>query len=118
MGGSPSTVIWGYVWTCVANFGHNLTYFMLLGSSGAVSTGINQSLRAVFVFVISAIFFCEIQASQCFNSYKFLSLVVVIGGVMRYAFVSMEDQSSTAVSPKLRFAKPSFGEGVMLRSLS
>merc|ERR1719219_3186938 len=92
MEGSPSTVVWSYAWTCVANFRHNLTYFMLLGSSGSVSTGINQSLRAVCVFVISAVCFCDIQQSQCFNSYKFLSLVVVIGGVLRYAQVSMNEQ--------------------------
>jgi len=100
MGGNPTTVIWSYIGTCLANLGHNLTYFMLLGSAGSVSTGINQSLRAVFVFVISAVCFCDIQQSQCFNSYKFLSLVVVIGGVLRYAQVSMYEEGGLPTSPK------------------
>jgi len=105
MGGNPTTVIWSYIWTCAANLGHNFTYFILLDCSGAVSTGINQSLRAVFVFVISAVCFCHIQQSQCFNSYKFLSLLVVIGGVLRYAQVSMYEQE-VPVSTKRKKGDP------------
>jgi len=100
MGGNPTTIIWSYIWTCLANLFHNLTYFMLLGSSGSVSTGINQSLRAVFVFVISAVCFCDIQQSQCFNSYKFLSLLVVIGGVLRYTQVSIYEQKKLSTSQR------------------
>lgn len=86
--GNWMVVVLGYISLLLCNFGHNWTYFYILHASGAVSTGINQALRAIFVFVISGFCFCELQKSQCFNSFKFLSLIIVIVGVMRYTFVT------------------------------
>merc|ERR1712176_1576565 len=86
--GSGIIIIISYFWIFVSNFLHNWSYFILLHNAGAVSTGINQALRAVGVFVISAICFCHLQESQCFNSFKFLSLIIVIIGVLRYAFIT------------------------------
>ena len=86
--GSGAIIAISYFWIFISNFLHNWSYFKLLHNSGAVSTGINQALRAVGVFVISGIFFCELQESQCFNSFKFLSLIIVIIGVLRYAFIT------------------------------
>ena len=59
--GKWKTIIVGYGLTFICNFLHNWIYFKLLHVSGAVSTGINQALRAVFVFVISAVCFCQLQ---------------------------------------------------------
>jgi len=86
--GSGLLVLISYLWIFISNFAHNWSYFQLLKNSGAVSTGINQALRAVGVFVISGICFCDLQESQCFNSFKFLSLIIVMVGVLRYAFIT------------------------------
>ena len=91
--GNYWSIIICYLFLFLCNFLHNWTYFKLLHVSGAVSTGINQALRAVFVFIISGILFCEYSPNQCFSSFKLLSVLIVIGGVFRYAFVtSMIDQ--------------------------
>ena len=86
--GSGVLILISYFWIFISNFLHNWAYFILLKKSGAVSTGINQALRAVGVFVISGICFCDLQESQCFNSFKFLSLIIVMVGVLRYAFIT------------------------------
>lgn len=86
--GSGLLILISYFWIFNSNFAHNWAYFILLKNSGAVSTGINQALRAVGVFVISGICFCDLQESQCFNSFKFLSLIIVMVGVLRYAFIT------------------------------
>ena len=46
------------------------TYFALMGSLGAVSTGLLQCMRAVVVFMISSVLFCSRQESQCFTGYR------------------------------------------------
>ena len=87
---------------CVAliasGLGHSITYFQLMGTVGAVSTGILQSLRsgnyfernhsifdrAVSVFVISSILFCNQHEEQCFNGYKSVSVICVILGVLYF----------------------------------
>ena len=90
--GSGRVIVVCYAFIFLSNFMHNWTYFMLLHASGAVSTGINQAVRAVGVFVISGICFCELQEAQCFNSFKFLSLIIVTIGVLRYAFITAMSQ--------------------------
>eukprot|EP01084_Bolivina_argentea_P161347 280894_1 len=86
--GSLKIVIIGYFCYILTTFSHSWSYFKLIKLSGAVSTGINQSLRAVFVFIISAIFFCHLQESQCFNIFKLLSLIIVIVGVALYSHIT------------------------------
>lgn len=81
-------IVWSYLVVLIAQLVHMYVYFKILGVSGSVSTGINQSLRAVWVFVISAIYFCHLQESQCFNTYKLLSLIVVCLGVVKYALAT------------------------------
>eukprot|EP00483_Globobulimina_turgida_P000512 UN00512 len=90
--GSVIVIMGSYFLIFISNFLHNWSYYVLLHNSGAVSTGINQALRACGVFVISGVCFCELQESQCFDSFKFLSLIIVIIGVLRYAFITAMHQ--------------------------
>ena len=86
--GSLTVIVFGYMMLFISNGAHQWTYFALLKVSGSVSTGIIQSLRTIFVFIISATCFCHLEESQCFNVYKFMSLVVVMIGVMRYTQIT------------------------------
>jgi hypothetical protein len=62
-----------------------MAYFELVESTGAVATGVLQALRAVCVFGISHVWFCEQDSGQCYNSWKGLATVVVVMGVMAFA---------------------------------
>ena len=44
-----------------------IAFFRILGTVGAVATGIMSGLRAVSVFFVSAMMFCAYQESQCLN---------------------------------------------------
>jgi drug/metabolite transporter (DMT)-like permease len=74
-----------YLALVLASFFHSLSYFKLLDSIGAVSTGIIQALRAVSVFFLSSLFFCHSEPSQCFNAYKGLSTLTVCIGVVAFS---------------------------------
>lgn len=50
----------------------------MLGSSGAVTTGIMQSLRAVCVFAISSVLYCSHQESQCFDTRRGIATLIVV----------------------------------------
>lgn len=69
---------------------HGITYFMLLGSSGAVTTGIMQSLRAVCVFIISSVLYCSQQESQCFDTKRGVATLIVVSGVMFYSWAKAQ----------------------------
>lgn len=71
-----------------ANWLHSATFFYLLKWVGAVSSAVMKGLQAVLVFVMADIIFCNRQSNQCFDTYKVISLVVVVGGVLAYAFVT------------------------------
>lgn len=101
VGGNWSVVIGMLIAILFSGMVHNLSYYKLMGSVGAVSTGILQSLRwelwektqdlysrAVSVFVISALLFCDRHPVQCFNEYKGMSLVCVFIGVLYFSSVS------------------------------
>lgn len=62
----------------LSQLAHGLTYFMVLKSSGAVTTGIMQSLRAVCVFALSSILYCEYQDSQCFDTKRAMATLIVV----------------------------------------
>ncbi|CCI49825.1 unnamed protein product [Albugo candida] len=65
---------------------HGFTYFMMLETSGAVTTGIMQSLRAVCVFLLSSILYCSYQESQCFDTKRGVATLIVVSGVMFYSW--------------------------------
>lgn len=62
---------------------HGFTYFMMLETSGAVTTGIMQSLRAVCVFLLSSILYCSYQESQCFDTKRGVATLIVVNNLHR-----------------------------------
>nr|KAJ3414560.1 hypothetical protein HK105_001734 [Polyrhizophydium stewartii] len=81
---SPS-VITGYVVLTLASLLHNLSYFELLASTGAVATGVIQALRAVLVFALSHVWFCGRDPAQCLNMAKVVAAAVVVAGVLWFS---------------------------------
>ncbi|KAI8822675.1 uncharacterized protein EV422DRAFT_524948 [Fimicolochytrium jonesii] len=94
---NDSGVISLYAALCVSSLAHNVTYFQLLESTGAVATGVIQALRAVLVFTLSDYFFCAQDAHQCFTTVKGCATFVVVLGVL--AFASSKRKHVDAVSP-------------------
>jgi len=68
---------------------HSLTFFYTLKyfPGGAVSAGVGKALQAVLVFVATDWVFCGKNGGteMCFTFDKFVSLVVVLGGVLLYS---------------------------------
>eukprot|EP01114_Cavostelium_apophysatum_P020640 TRINITY_DN6975_c0_g1_i1.p1 TRINITY_DN6975_c0_g1~~TRINITY_DN6975_c0_g1_i1.p1 ORF type:complete len:343 (+),score=23.41 TRINITY_DN6975_c0_g1_i1:254-1282(+) len=82
--GDVPMILLVYTILLLSAFGHAVTYFRLMGSVGAVSTGILQALRAVSVFFISAVLFCDKHSNQCFNKYKGLATLMVVLGILLF----------------------------------
>ncbi|RHY06343.1 hypothetical protein DYB26_001024 [Aphanomyces astaci] len=57
--GDPLRILGALSLYTLSQLAHGLTYFMMLGSCGAVTTGIMQSLRAVCVFGLSSVLYCR-----------------------------------------------------------
>ncbi|CAG8516961.1 4580_t:CDS:2 [Paraglomus brasilianum] len=64
---------------------HNLAYYWLVKHTGNVSTGILNSLRAIVIFILSHWLFCNQDHAQCFNYWKGVSVVVVVGCVVSFS---------------------------------
>lgn len=75
-----------YVLLLLSSLGHSISYFELLKSTGAVATGIIQGLRAVGVFILSHFLYCDRDAGQCYTYTKGLSTLIVVSGVLGYAW--------------------------------
>lgn len=88
--------LFGYT---VSQLAHGLTYFMMLGSSGAVTTGIMQSLRAVCVFAISSLLYCSHQESQCFDTRRGVATLIVVSGVMFYSWAKSQAGAAATALP-------------------
>eukprot|EP01090_Pellita_catalonica_P021523 TRINITY_DN8085_c0_g1_i5.p1 TRINITY_DN8085_c0_g1~~TRINITY_DN8085_c0_g1_i5.p1 ORF type:complete len:393 (-),score=24.87 TRINITY_DN8085_c0_g1_i5:339-1517(-) len=86
--GSIASIVILYTGLVIAAFLHCITYYTLLSSLGATSTGVLQSLRAVSVFGMSAWLFCETHHAQCFNTYKGISTFFVVMGILFFSFQS------------------------------
>ncbi|TPX72702.1 hypothetical protein SpCBS45565_g00014 [Spizellomyces sp. 'palustris'] len=82
---NDSGVIGMYLVLVISSLGHNLTYFELLESTGAVATGVLQALRAVLVFGLSHLMFCQRDTAQCFTAQKGMSTLVVVAGVVGFS---------------------------------
>lgn len=83
--GSPLWVFITYAALSFSSFLHGVSYYKLVRSIGAVSTGVLQSLRAVSVFGISSLAFCGQHSEQCINSAKVISMIVVSAGLIGYS---------------------------------
>ena len=86
MQASPVSVLEAYLFligiTCI----HSLAYFGLIKTIGATATGVLQALRAIFVFILSSLLFCSLDAHQCFTLTKGLASILVVFGVFLYSF--------------------------------
>jgi len=78
-----------------SNLVHALTFFYTLKCfpGGATSAGVMKGLQAVLVFVFTSVVYCGRSGEDgegegeemCFTRIKFISLVVVVGGVLIFA---------------------------------
>jgi len=93
----------GTTWSTVAalsagiaagNFVHAATFFFLLTWIGAVSAGVMKGVQAAAVFCLAHLLYCQQDQSQCFTYLKATSLVVVITGVMGYAYATTTAKSA------------------------
>ncbi|KAI1301156.1 hypothetical protein EDD11_005780 [Mortierella claussenii] len=93
-----------YPLVTISSMLHSLNYYVLLSRINNIAVGIMQSLRAVLVFVMSHYLFCGISSTQCFNEWKFVSAIVVIGCVTLFSFNSPSTDplphASSTSSPK------------------
>jgi drug/metabolite transporter (DMT)-like permease len=73
----------------LSNLVHSMTFFHTLKCfpGGATSAGVMKGLQAVLVFATTSIVFCSRIGGQemCFTSDKFISLLVVVSGVLLFA---------------------------------
>ncbi|KAG4101313.1 hypothetical protein H8356DRAFT_1034577 [Neocallimastix lanati (nom. inval.)] len=100
-GGPPYRWIYiSYILLLLVHFLHSYTYFWILESSGAVTTGVLQALRAVTVFFFSSYFFCEIDNAQCLTIYKIESCLAVVVGVLFYSFASRKKEDEEELDPE------------------
>ncbi|EQC41341.1 hypothetical protein SDRG_01315 [Saprolegnia diclina VS20] len=95
--GNPVHILAALFWYTMSQLAHGLTYFMMLGSCGAVTTGIMQSLRAVCVFALSSLLYCSHQESQCFDAKRGVATCVVVLGVLFYSYA--KNQSASVLKP-------------------
>lgn len=81
-------ILFVYPLLTISSMLHALNYYVLLSRINNIAVGILQSLRAVLVFVMSHYMYCGISSTQCFNQWKFLSAIIVIGCVTLFSFNS------------------------------
>mmetsp|Transcript_4871 Transcript_4871/g.6308 ORF Transcript_4871/g.6308 Transcript_4871/m.6308 type:complete len:382 (+) Transcript_4871:149-1294(+) len=85
----------------LSNLVHATSFFYTLKyyPGGATSAGVMKGLQAVLVFVFSSVVYCRhellIDAEMCFTWMKFISLVVVVSGVLMFAFGTDGSTTST-----------------------
>ncbi|KAG1695477.1 hypothetical protein DVH05_019633 [Phytophthora capsici] len=103
--GNTTYIVFALVAYTLSQLAHGLTYFVMLGSSGAVTTGIMQSLRAVCVFVISSMLYCSQQESQCFDTKRGVATLIVVSGVMFYSWAKSQQGKAVLAPSSLRRSK-------------
>ncbi|KAG0020766.1 hypothetical protein BGZ81_009200 [Podila clonocystis] len=86
--GSWLGILFVYPLLTISSMLHSLNYYVLLSRINNIAVGILQSLRAVLVFVMSHYMYCGISSTQCFNQWKFISAIIVIGCVTLFSFNS------------------------------
>jgi hypothetical protein len=88
-GGNVILIAVIYPLLVLSAFLHSVTYFRLISSMGSVSTGVLQSLRAISVFALSSLLFCdEKHQENCFTMAKLVSTAVVVIGIALYTSAS------------------------------
>lgn len=74
-----------YFYLALAAFLHAISHYDIVATVGAVPVGVLNAVRAVSVFAVSSLLFCEHQASQCYNTRKGISTAIVIIGACGYS---------------------------------
>ena len=101
----------------LANLIHSTTFFHTLKHfpGGSVTAGVMKGLQAVLVFVFTSIVFCgtaDTGAEMCFDSLKFLSLVVVVGGVLLYGWATehkrRQPEDDGSILSSIRFSRGTY----------
>jgi len=92
--GSIAVIIITYIGLAISSFLHSWSYFKLVKQTGSVGTGILQSLRAIFVFILSSVCFCSNHPEQCINTPKIASAIVVVVGVTYFSYLQKLELSS------------------------
>lgn len=91
--------ILGYI--VLANLVHSVTFFSTLKNfpGGATSAGVLKGLQAVFVFAASSILLCGRWGGleMCWSRIKFISLVVVVCGILIYGTFTTEKKGKGAI---------------------
>ncbi|KAI7876998.1 hypothetical protein K492DRAFT_198070 [Lichtheimia hyalospora FSU 10163] len=65
---SSLSVVAMYALVTVANATHSWNYYELVDRTGNVATGILQGLRAILVYILSHMWYCNTDAAQCKRS--------------------------------------------------
>jgi len=94
--GNVLVIVVAYMGMVLSAFLHSWSYYKLVKQTGSVSTGILQTLRAIFVFLLSSLFFCDNHPEQCLNTPKIMSAVVVITGVLYFTFLRRSEMGTKA----------------------
>ncbi|CAO3621135.1 unnamed protein product [Mucor hiemalis] len=81
---STLQVILVYVVITLANAIHSWNYYELIERTGNVATGILQGLRAILVYGLSHMWYCNEDAAQCFTTSKGCGSFIVIGCVLLF----------------------------------
>lgn len=93
----------------LSNLVHSYSFFYTLKHfpGGATSAGVMKGVQAVLVFIFSSMVYCGTIGGDemCFSTIKFISLVVVIGGMLLYSAAT----DMQAVGPN-RYAKLNDGQ--------
>lgn len=62
---SIAAVLLMYIIVTIANALHSWSYYELIEQTGNVATGILQGLRAILVYLISHLWYCQEDSAQC-----------------------------------------------------
>ncbi|KAG2196602.1 hypothetical protein INT46_008348 [Mucor plumbeus] len=79
---STTKVLFMYFIVTIANALHSWSYYELIEQTGNVATGILQGLRAILVYSISHVWYCQEDSAQCFTTSKGCGSLIVIGCVL------------------------------------
>jgi hypothetical protein len=94
-----------YCLLLLSSAAHSITYYRIMGSTGAVAAGLMQAARAVGVFLASALLFCggpvDAETGElpkgCFTLARLVATVLVCGGI--YAFSLGKEEKAKASLP-------------------
>ena len=89
--GNLNVIIVLYTFVTLNSFFHNYAFYAIIGEVGAVTFGLLQAVRAVGVFIGSAILFCPIQDFQCLTFPKILSTIFVMIGIFAFSYQNSRD---------------------------